>query len=52
MPRDLVYAVMYNVDPDALEQRVPQFKFETAVLPVQIDSRKTCLQKEETYQAQ
>ena len=26
VPRDLVYAVMYNVDPDALAERAPQFK--------------------------
>ena len=26
VPRDLVHAVMYNVNPDALEQRAPQFK--------------------------
>ena len=26
VPRDLVYAVIYNVDPDALAERVPQFK--------------------------
>lgn len=26
VPRDLVHAVMYKVDPDALEQRAPQFK--------------------------
>ena len=26
VPRDLVYAVMYNVDPEALKQKVPQFK--------------------------
>ena len=26
VPRDLVHAVMYNVDPTALEERVPQFK--------------------------
>ena len=25
-PRDLVHAVMYNVDPDALEERAPCFK--------------------------
>ena len=26
VPRDLVHAVMYQVDPDALEQRAPKFK--------------------------
>ena len=26
VPRDLVYAVMYNVDPDALAERAPQYK--------------------------
>ena len=26
VPQDLVYAVMYQVDPDALEQRAPKFK--------------------------
>ena len=26
VPRDLVYAVMYNVDPDSLAERAPQFK--------------------------
>ena len=26
VPRDLVHAVMYNVDPDALEERAPCFK--------------------------
>ena len=26
VPRDLVYAVIYNVDPDALAERAPQFK--------------------------
>ena len=26
VPRDLVYAVMYNVDPDALVERAPQYK--------------------------
>ena len=26
VPRDVVYAVMYNVDPVALEERAPQFK--------------------------
>ena len=26
VPRDLVHAVMYLVDPDALEQRAPKFK--------------------------
>ena len=26
LSRDLVHAVMYNVDPTALEQRAPQFK--------------------------
>ena len=25
VPRDLVYAVMYNVDPDALVERAPQY---------------------------
>ena len=25
VPRDLVYAVMYNVDPDALAERAPQY---------------------------
>ena len=28
VPRDLVHAVMYQVDPDALEQRAPKFKKE------------------------
>ena len=26
VPRDLVYVVMYNVDPDALTERAPQYK--------------------------
>ena len=26
VPRDLVHAVMYQVDPDALKQRAPKFK--------------------------
>ena len=26
VPRDHVYAVMYNVDPDALAERAPQYK--------------------------
>ena len=26
VPRDLVYAVMYDVDPDALAERAPQYK--------------------------
>ena len=31
VPRDLVrYAVMYNVDPDALAERAPQYKKKTA----------------------
>ena len=30
VPRDLVHAVMYNVDPDALAERFPQYKKKTA----------------------
>lgn len=39
VPRDVVYAVMYNVDPVALEERAPQYVQQENIVDKSLDEQ-------------